>query len=339
VDGTGTEAGGSQGWLRRLALYCWRYRRNVLVAFGAALLATLVTTATPLIERHVIDDVIVSRRTSILPWAILLVAFGVARFGLGFVRRYVGGRLSLDVQYDLRDDVFAALQRLDGTRQDELATGQIVSRASSDITLIQGLLAFLPNMSGNALLFVTSLVVMAFLSPLLTVVALLVGPLLLVVSLRSRRTLFPASWEAQQQAGAVAGVVEEDVIGVRVVKGFGQEQREVARLEGTARRLFASRLRAVRLTARYSPALQAIPSFGQIAVLAFGGVLAARHDISIGTFLAFSTYLAEMVSPVRILAGLLTIGQQARASMDRVLEVIDSQPAVQEKADARDLGT
>ncbi len=327
----------ADGWVRRLSGYVWRYRGNVVLAFGAALLATLVTTATPLVERHVIDDVIVTRRTSIVPWAILLVAFGLLRFGLGFVRRYVGGRLSLDVQYDLRDDVFGALQRLDGARQDELATGQIVSRSSSDITLVQGLLAFLPNMTGNALLFVTSLVVMAFLSPLLTVVALLVGPALLLVSLRSRRTLFPASWAAQQEAGAVAGVVEEDVVGVRVVKGFGQEAREVARLESAARRLFAARLRVVRLTSRYSPALQAIPGVGQIAVLAFGGVLAARHEITLGTFLAFSTYLAEMVSPVRILAGLLTIGQQARASVVRVLEVVDSQPAVTERPDATDL--
>ncbi len=323
-----------QGWLKRLAGLCWHYRRNVVVAFGAALLATVVTTATPLVERYVIDDVIVTHRSSITPWAILLVGFGVLRFGLGFVRRYVGGRLSLDVTYDLRSMIFAALQRLDGTRQDEIATGQIVSRSSSDITLVQGLLGFLPNMSGNALLFVTSLVVMAFLSPLLTIVALLVGPALLVVSLRSRGRLFPASWDAQQEAGNVAGIVEEDVIGVRVVKGFGQEAREVARLERTARTLFAKRLRAVNLTARYSPALQAIPAFGQIGVLAFGGVLAARHEITIGTFLAFSTYLAEMVSPVRILAGLLTIGQQARASMERVFEVIDSQPAVTEKPDA-----
>ncbi|MGH3743261.1 MAG: ABC transporter transmembrane domain-containing protein, partial [Mycobacteriales bacterium] len=203
-----------RGWIHRIAAdYCWRYRRNVLLSFGAALLATLVITVTPLIERHVIDDQIVARRGSIVPWAIALIGFGLLSFAFGFVRRYTGGRLALDVQYDLRDDVFGALQRLDGARQDEMATGQVVSRASSDITLIQGLLAFLPNMSGNALLFVTSIVVMAFLSPLLTIVALLVGPGLFFVANRSRRTLFPASWEAQQQAAAVAGVVEEDVTG------------------------------------------------------------------------------------------------------------------------------
>jgi len=322
------DAAHTAGWLRRLSGYVWRYRRNVIVAFGAALLGTLVTTATPLIERRVIDRVVVARTGSLTPYAVILVLAGLLRFGLGFLRRYVGGRLALDVQYDLRDDVFRSLQRLDGAAQDHLPTGQVVSRASSDITLVQGLLAFLPNMSGNALLFVTSLIVMAVLSPLLTLVALAVGPALFLVAYHSRRTLFPATWDAQQQAAEVASVVEEDVSGVRVVKGFGQEAREVARLESAARQLFASRLRAVRMASRYQPLLQAIPAFGQLGVLALGGYLAVHGRISLGTFLAFSTYLSELVAPTRILAGLLTMGQQARAGVERVLEIVDRQPDI-----------
>ncbi len=325
------------GWITRLWRYAWRYRRNVLIAFGAALLGTLVTTATPLVERRVIDRVVVAHTDSLLPYAVILIAAGVLRFGLGFLRRFVGGRLALDVQYDMRDDVFRALQRLDGPMQDRIATGQVVSRASSDITLVQGLLAFLPNIAGNALLFLTSLVVMVFLSPLLTLVALAVGPALLFVAFRSRESLFPATWYAQQQAGALAGVVEEDVTGVRVVKGFGQEMREVARLDRAARSLFAARLRAVRISARFTPALQAIPAIGQLGVLAFGGYLAVHGRISLGTFLAFSTYLGELVGPTRIIAGLMTVGQQARAGVERIVELVDAQPTVTESSHATEL--
>ena len=213
----------------------------------------------------------------------------------------------------------------------------MVSRASSDITLVQGLLAFLPNMSGQVLLFFLSLIVMAVLSPLLTVVALLVGPALAVIAFRSRRKLFPATWDAQQQAGVVAGVVEEDVTGVRVVKSYGQEGRELLRLEGAARSLFARRMRTVRLTARYSPALQAVPALGQVGVLALGGYLVLHDRLTLGTFLAFSTYLAELAAPVRIVAGLLTIGQQARAGVVRVMEVIDGQPEIVDPTDAVEL--
>lgn len=327
-----------QGWLRRLVGYVGRHRRDTLLSFGAALLGTVVTAAVPLLARRVVDDAAAHSTRALAPYVVLLLVAGLARFGLAFLRRYTGGRLSLDVQFDLRDDVFTALQRLDAARQDELDTGQLVSRASSDITLVQGLLSFLPNLSGQALLFVLSLGVMAVLSPLLTLVALLVGPALAVIARRSRVRLFPATWDAQQQAGEVAGVVEEDVTGVRVVKGFGQERRELGRLTAAARVLYARRLRAVRLSARFSPALQAVPALGQVGVLLAGGLLVAHGRLTVGTFLAFSTYLAELVSPVRILAGLLTITQQAGAGMARVLEVIDTAPAVLDSPGAHELG-
>jgi ATP-binding cassette, subfamily B, bacterial len=326
------EAG--QGWLRRLARYCWRYRRNTVIAIGASLLAALVTAAIPLIQRRIIDNVIVTHTESIWPLAIALVVAALALFGLVYVRRYTGGRVSLDVQHDLRTELLGSLSRLDGARQDELHTGQVVSRSISDLNMVQGLLSMIPVTAGNLVLFAASLVIMLFLSPLLTVVALLIGPALYLVALASRRRLFPSSWDAQQQSGAVAGVVEAAVTGVRVVKGFGQEEQELDRLEESSRRLFASRVRTVRLMARYSPALQAIPAFGQVGVLALGGWLAIHGSITLGTFLAFSSYLAQMVSPVRMLTYLITLGQEARASVIRVFEVIDSRPLITEKPGA-----
>src|SRR5690606_21905553 len=154
------------------------------------------------------------------------------------------------------------------------------------------------------------------------------------VASRSRRRLFPASWDAQQQTGMLAGVIDDAVTGVRVVKGFGQEEQELSKLESAARRLFASRMRVIRLTARYDPALQSVPALGQIGVLALGGWLALRGNLTLGTFLAFSAYLTQLVGPVRMLANLLTVGQQAKASVIRVFEVIDSRPLVAEAPDA-----
>ncbi|HEX5494155.1 MAG TPA: ABC transporter transmembrane domain-containing protein, partial [Mycobacteriales bacterium] len=325
------------GWLRRLTGHCLRYRGTLLIAFGAALTGSAVAAATPLVERLVIDQVILTRRQPLAPWIAVLLLAGLIRFGAGFARRYFAGRLSLDVQHDLRTEVFTALQRLDGARQDQVQTGQVVSRAISDITMVQGLLSFLPIVTGNALLFTLSLVIMATLSPLLTLVALAVLPALWWVAMRSRNRLFPAAWEAQQQAANVAGVVEAAVTGVRVVKGFGQEDSELGRCEDASRALFSSRMRSVRLSARYGPALRAVPALGQVGVLALGGWLALRGHITLGTFLAFSTYLGEMVAPVRMLTNLLTLGQQARASVERVFEVVDSQPLISDRPDAIEL--
>nr|WP_255649703.1 ABC transporter ATP-binding protein [Frankia sp. ArI3] len=326
-------------WLRRLGRQVMVYRRNVILAFGAALLGTLVTAAVPLVERQVIDNVVVTHRHSLTPYLVVLLAAGVAIFATAFVRRYVGGRLSLDVQYDLRDEVFSTIERLDGARQDQVQTGQVVSRAISDVGAIQGLLSYLPMVAGNLVLFVASLVAMAWLSPLLTLIALAMGPALFLLGFRARRTVFPATWAAQQQAGEVAGAVEEAVAGVRVVKGFGQEDRELDRLAGHARTLFALRMRAVRITSRFGAAMQAVPALGQVAVLALGGWLALTDRITLGTFLAFSTYLGALIGPTRTLAGLLTVGQQAKASTVRIFEIIDSHPAITDAPDATVLDT
>ncbi|MGY1844040.1 ABC transporter ATP-binding protein [Modestobacter sp. SYSU DS0875] len=330
--GTSGEQGPAGGWLRRLTGYCLRHRRDLFGAFAAALAGSVIAALAPLLTREVVDRVVAGADgggdVDVTPFVVALVLAGVLRFAAGFVRRYLAGRLSLDVQVDLRNDVHTALARLDGPGQDRLQTGQAVSRSISDITLVQGLLAFLPNLTGNALLFVVSLGVMAWLSPLLTVVALAVGPALWWLALRSRRDLFPANWAAQQQAGVLAGDVEAAVSGVRVVKGFGQENRELDRVDAGARTLFGARMRVVRFTARYNPLLQAVPALGQVGVLALGGWLALRGSISLGTFLAFATYLAVLVSPVRQLAAVLTIGQQARAGVERVLEVIDTSPTL-----------
>ena len=331
-----------QSWLRRLVGYCLRHRFDFVGSFGVALAGALVAVAVPLVIKHVID--IVSRpqppgvpRESVAPWVAMLVGAALLMYGLTFLRRFTAGRLALDVQYDLRADVFKSLQRLDGAAQDALQTGQVVSRSISDVGLVQGLLSFLPLLTGNALLFLVSLVAMVVLSPLLTLVVLGVVPALWLVARRSNRDLFPANWSAQLQAGELVGQVEAAVTGVRVVKGFGQEQREVDELSKRARTLFAERMRVVRLQAKYATALVAVPALGQIGVLLVGGWLALHGRITLGTFLAFSTYLGQLVGPVRGMSALLTIGQQARAGVQRVLEVIDSSPEVLDPPDPQRL--
>ncbi|MFF8785484.1 ABC transporter ATP-binding protein [Streptomyces sp. NPDC015125] len=324
-------------WARRLIRDCWQYKKDVLLALGSSLAGMAVLALVPLVPKLIIDDVIVKHERAIGPWAGLLVVAAVVVYVLTYIRRFYGGRLALDAQHDLRTRMFGAISRLDGRRQDELSTGQVVGRATSDLQLIQSLLFMLPMMIGNVLLFLISLVVMAVLSPLLTVIALAVAPALWFIAQRSRARLFPATWYAQGQAAAVAGVVDGAVSGVRVVKGFGQEEQETGKLREVSRRLFAGRLRTVRLNARYTPALQAVPALGQVAMLALGGWMATQGQVTLGTFVAFSTYLAQLVGPVRMLAMMLTVGQQARAGVERVYELIDTEPSIKERADAHEL--
>ncbi|MFD0250847.1 ABC transporter ATP-binding protein [Streptomyces sp. NPDC127113] len=319
-----------RGWTRRLAGYAWRYPKDVVLALGASLGGMAVMALVPLITKVIIDDVIGDKTRDMAVWAGLLVGAAAVVYVLTYIRRYYGGRLALDVQHDLRTDMYGTITRLDGRRQDELSTGQVVGRATSDLQLIQGLLFMLPMTIGNILLFLISLVIMAWLSLPLTLVAVAVAPALWFIARRSRSRLHPATWYAQAQAAAVAGVVDGSVSGVRVVKGFGQEEQETGKLREVGRKLFAGRLRTIRLNAAYTPALQAVPALGQVAMLALGGWLAVGGHITLGTFVAFSTYLAQLVGPVRMLAVVLTVAQQARAGTERVLELIDTEPSIED---------
>ncbi|MFE6091127.1 ABC transporter ATP-binding protein [Streptomyces massasporeus] len=319
-----------RGWARRLWAYAWRHPKDVVLALGSSLAGMAVMALVPLITKVIIDDVISDHTRDMTTWAGLLVAAALVVYVLTYVRRYYGGRLALDVQHDLRTEMYGTITRLDGRRQDELSTGQVVGRATSDLQLIQGLLFMLPMTIGNFMLFLISLVIMAWLSVPLTLVALAVAPALWWIAKRSRTRLHPSTWYAQAQAAAVAGVVDGAVSGVRVVKGFGQEEQETGKLREVGRRLFAGRLRTIRLNSVYTPALQAVPAIGQVAMLALGGWLAVRGHITLGTFVAFSTYLAQLVGPVRMLAVVLTVGQQARAGTERVLELIDTEPSIED---------
>jgi ATP-binding cassette, subfamily B, bacterial len=315
-------------------LYCWHKPGLLLPAVAGMLLGTVATVAIPLIQRDIVNNAILAHHQPIRTGAAALVIAATLNFTGFWARRYLGGRLSLEVQHDLRTEMFTSLSRLDGTKQDQLNTGQIVGRSTSDLTLVQGLLNMTPMVLGIGLLFFGSLTAMLMLSPRLTVASAVVGFSLIGVTAVSRGKMFAASWAAQQSAANVAEVVNGAVTGVRVVKGFGQEDREIARVAHASRLLYASRVRVTRLMAKYNPVLQALPAFGQIGVLAYGGYLAIHDQISLGTLLAFASYIAQLVPSLKAAAGLIPLAQEARASAIRVFEVIDSRPVVTEKPGA-----
>ncbi|SQD98724.1 ABC transporter related [Parafrankia sp. Ea1.12] len=333
----GAVAGGKAGWLRRLTRQCWRHRAALITTWVCAVTGMTINALTPLLPRVIIDDVIIARSRPMLPWAGLMLLAGIAAYLLLMVRRRCGARMTQEVTHDLRTAMFTSLTRLDGAGQDSLEIGQVIGRNTSDLTRVQNLLTRTPTALGGLVALAVSLGAMVVLSPRLTAVALVTLPVLGALSLTSRVTLFPASWYAQQQEAAVAGVVAATVFGVRVVKGFGQEERELNRLEAVAARLFAHQLRVVRIDSRFAPSIRAVPSLGQIAMLAFGGALAVHGQLSLGTFIAFATYLTRINQPIRNLVALVTLAQQARASAERIFEVIDTGPTVVQRPDAADL--
>ncbi|MBO0867215.1 MAG: ABC transporter ATP-binding protein [Micromonosporaceae bacterium] len=324
----------SRGTLRMLGPLLGRNKRRIWAGIVLAVVAQAVQAAIPLIQQVIMDDTILSRRRSLGLWIGILVAAGIASFVGNWLRRAVGGKAAASSQRDLQLAVHRHMQHLDASRRDQFRSGDVMSRATSDLTVIQMFVQQLGVAAGNLTLLVVALVAMILLSPLLALVMAVSVPIFFLIALRFRNRSFPASWTDQLFKGSVAGVVEEAVTGVRVVKAFGQEAQEREALHSESRRLFQSRLRSARITAVFGATLDAVPGLTQLAILAFGGVLVMRGDVTLGVFLAFSSYVLQLVTPVRFLSGMLATSQQARAGAARIVELLSTRSRVRERPDA-----
>jgi len=322
-----------------------RDRRGITaVTLVATVAAVLFEIAIPLLTGSAVDVATgvggqgpTGTDASLRQIIVVLVLVALARYLSQFLRRYTAGRLSIDTQHTLRVRILDRLQRLDGPGQDRIVTGQIVSRSISDLNATQGLVAMGPMAIGNVVqLFITA-GVMLWVSPLLTVIALAFMPLIVGIAVWSRRSMYAATWVAQQSAADLATHVEQTVTGVRVVKAFAQEDREVDHLDRLGRTLYAAKMRAAKLMARFQPLLQNLPQVALVINILLGGWLVMEGRITVGTFFAFSVYLATMTRLVGMLSGLLVTFQMGLASLDRIAEVLDMAPQDPDPADAQDI--
>ncbi|MET9020734.1 ABC transporter ATP-binding protein [Actinopolymorpha sp. NPDC004070] len=321
-----------KGWLRWLAPYLGRHRRALVTSLVAATAWTAALVSAPLLQKIVVDDAIVARTKPVLPWVLALVGVVALRACASGLWRETGGRLSIHVQNDIRDDLYAHLQHLDAAAHERMQSGQLVARVNSDLVLIQQAVGLLPPVLGTVLQVTLALCIMATLSPLLALVLCGVLVVLVTVTRRLHMRVYAASWDAQQREADMTTVAEEAITGVRVVKGFGQERAELGRFVESLTVLFRSRVRAVRERSPLLATLQASPLAGQVLVLLFGGWLALNGHLTVGTFFAFLAYLADLNGSARLLAMVLTLLPRARSGTERIAEVFAVQPEVRDEA-------
>lgn len=329
------KAAKKQGILRQLSPLIGRANlRSIVWAIVWAVVGQTLLGLLPLIQQVVVDDAILTKQRSLALWVTILGVAGFVSFIFQYVRRHVGFSAAARSQRDLQKLVHRHLQHLDPSGRGRFRTGDMMSRASSDLTVIQMFLQQLGIAAGNLTLLVVAIVAMVWLSPVLSLVLVVTVPAFIWVGARFRRRILPASFTDQLYKSSVAGVVEEAVTGVRVVKAFGQEEQEQGYLRAEARTLFQSRIRAARIAATFSASLDAFPGLAQLSVLALGGWLVMHGHLTLGSYLAFSSYVLQMVTPVRFLSSILTTSQQARAGVARLHDLLSATSAVVDKPDA-----
>ena len=320
--------------LLRLLTFLRPYKWSVVVTAFSALALMACTITLPYLTRRVIDDVLNGQQEdALLPLVLIVIVVGVIRALFAVMRRMLAGHVSLAVEFDLRDRVFAHLQQLSFGYFDRMPVGQLMSRATSDLQTVRFFLGYgliFLFMHAFTLVFVT--VVLLFINVPLTLLALLMGPALVLVAARASKRSHPVLVDVQQKVADVTQMAEESLAGIRVVKAFGQETAQDERFGLRAQAAFTRSMDAARLQSFYQSLMGFLPVLGVAVVIAVGGVMTINGVLTLGEFVQFYLYLAILTWPFRSIGMLIGSAQRAAASGQRVFEILDTEPQVPEPA-------
>jgi ABC-type multidrug transport system fused ATPase/permease subunit len=318
----------------RLLGFLRPYRRGVIGSFLLAAVAMGTGTLIPFLVGRTIDD-IRQGKTNLWPLALAILGAGLIRLVFSVMRRLIAGQVSLGVEFDLRNRMYAHLQSLELGFFDSQQTGQLMSRATVDLQAVRFFLGYgLIFMAQSLVTILIAAVVMITVNPGLAAVALAPTPFVFWAAFRYGRLNRPASQEVQQRIAELTAEVEENVSGIRLVKAFAREERQLARIRRSVGRVFDQSMVSTRLRAFYNPLIAFLPSMGLALLLYVGGRQAIDGTISVGDFVAFYGYVLLLNSPVRMLGIALGMAQRAVASGARVFQVLDRAPEMTSPADA-----
>ena len=319
----------------RLLGFLRPYRRSVIASLVFASLAMVMTVAIPWLVGSTVNAIEDHQRSDIAPLALAIVVAGILRLGLTVIRRLIAGKVSVAVEFDLRERFYRHLQTLELGFFDTQQTGQLMSRATIDLQSIRFFLGYgLVFLTQNALTLALSSAVMFALKPDLAALALLPVPFVVLSAMRYNRRSRPAVQEIQQRLAELTGEVEEGISGIRIVKAFARERFMLDRFRRSVGRVFDQEIYSTRLQAFYSPMLGFLPSLGLAVVLLVGGRQVINGSLSLGSFTAFYAYLIMLTAPMRMLGMALGMAQRAVASGNRLFEILDREPRIESPAGA-----
>ncbi len=316
----------SRWWLGRIWPVVAVQRWSFAAAVTAGLLGTAATVAVPKVLGNGLDAVELGHSPTPYVWA--LFGLAVARFGFGFAYRFGLFRSALRIENDLRNLMYERLTELSFDFWDRTQSGQVISRANTDIRSIQLLFAFGPLVAMQVVLFVFAVAVMLTVDVTLTLVAVAPLPFVYLTGARLRDRVFPLQWLVTARQADMATIVDESIQGIRVVKAFNQEANQVQRLAGAARRLRWAGTEVVDTRARHAPGMESLPRLGLALVLLVGGVQAIDNQLAVGDLVAFSAYVLLLATPFRLMGFILIQWQRAGAAALRVFDILDEQPSI-----------
>src|SRR5512132_4485077 len=314
---------------RRLLGFLRPYRPSVIASAVLATAAIAMTVLIPWLSGRAIDRIREGDKAGLTTLGLAVLAAGVLRFALTVARLLIAGRVSLGVELDLRNRMYQHLQALELGFFDRQQTGQLMSRATVDLQSVRFFLGYgLVFMLQSALTILLAAAAMIAVQPGLAAISLIPVPIVVFVAARYGRRSRPALQELQQRIAELTADVEENIGGVRVVKAFAREDRQLDRFRDRVGRVWDQAMVTTRLQAFYNPFIGFLPQLGLAALLFFGGRQVIDGRLTIGEFSAFYAYLLMLLSPMRTLGTLLGLAQRATAAGARVYQILDREPQI-----------
>ncbi len=316
-----------------------RYKWLVIGGFACAIGGMAMSLAIPLITRQIINHALVAGKTRLLiTYSLMLLGVAMVRLGFSIGRRLTTGKVSLGIEYDLRNHMWAHLLRQPFGYFDRWPTGQLMSRAMSDISNVRMFLGYgLIFFTTNVVQMAAITVLLFFLDWRLAFIGLAFFPALLIIALRFSRRLNPVLKDVQQKIADVTTVAQENVVGSRIVKIFAREDDELAKFSERSTAVFEASISAARLRAVYVPLIAFLPNLAVAVLLWYGGRQVVNGSMTLGSLVAFYTYLMMLVYPAQVLGWLTGLAQRAIASGERVYQIIDAPLEMTESHAARPL--
>ena len=327
----------SLSWWRRILPIIASHRVAFVASISLSFASLVFQTLVPNLLNGAITNAVARHTASLQRAVIEIIALGALAGVSGILSRHYLYRTAYEVEADLRSLIYEHLTWLSFSFYDRVQSGQLISRANSDIRSVQMYSTFAPLIVVQTFIGVLAFGFMLRIDPLLACIAMVVMPILYVVGIKMRRVLFPISWITQARLADVATIVDENVNGVRVVKSFAQEEAEINRLADAAERVAWAYVKDAQIRGQWSPWLQNLPQLGLALVLAFGGIMVIHGTLGVGAILAFNAYLLMLQAPFMMLGQLVMMGQRAKASAERIFEILDEHPEVVERPGAYDL--
>jgi ATP-binding cassette subfamily B protein/subfamily B ATP-binding cassette protein MsbA len=323
--------------LLRVLRYIRPYRNTAALTLGAAILITLIELVPPWLIKTIIDDVIRAGRLEWLIWLILaLVAAYLCRSLLTLGRIRLNNRLEQQVIYDMRQDVYRALQRQSITYYENRSTGELMSRVVNDVNNLESL--FIDGIEAGVIACFTLagvLTVLLILSWKLALIALLPIPLLVGGGVFFTTKGQPYFRRIHEQSARLNALIQDHFSGIREMMSFNQQDYELGRFSALNKAFCRANLHAMRLWSLYSPGMVFVASWGTVMTLWFGAHAVLNGEITIGTLVAFLGYLALFYTPVNQIHTINRMAQHALTAGERVFEILDERPAVVDHPDAR----